>query len=281
MAEIIDTFGSLSDAAWFEVLCRAADEPLQAGVRLPGLPPAQLQINSVGEHGVSALREGLRFYQEVGRYVALLGRPIAPDCVILDFGCGWGRMARFFLKDVRPENLHGADVNPSLVALCREAMPTCPFWLIDPMPPSRFTRGMFDVIYAYSVFSHLSERAHLLWIEELIRLLKPGGILLVTTRGRDFIALCHSLRDRTGGDPYRELLASAFPNPRAAEAAYDAGSFVYVAYPPELASYGPDYGEALVPRRYVERAWSPLLTLRDFNDDRARLQQAMFVAQKV
>jgi hypothetical protein len=104
--------------------------------------------------------------------------------------------------------------------------------------------------------------------------------LLVTTRGRDFIALCHSLRGRTGGDPYSKLLASAFPDPRAATVAYDAGSFIYVAYPPELAGYGPDYGEALVPRSYVERAWSPSLTLRDFVDDRARLQQAMFVMHK-
>ena len=163
-AEIIETFGGLTDAAWFEVLCRAADEPVQAGVRLPGLPAVNLQINSVGEHGVAALREGLRFYQEVKRYAALLGRPIDPERVVLDFGCGWGRMTRFFLKDVRPENLHGADVSPSLVALCRESIPSCPFWLIDPMPPSTFDRDTFDVIYAYSVFSHLSERAHLRWM---------------------------------------------------------------------------------------------------------------------
>ena len=110
--------------------------------------------------------------------------------------------------------------------------------------------------------------------------MKPGGVLRVTTRGRDFIALCHSVRARTGGDPYRELLASAFPDARAANAAYDAGSFVYVAYPPKLAAYGPDYGEALVPRSYVERAWSPLFILRDFIDGPARLQQAMFVVQK-
>jgi hypothetical protein len=90
MAEIIETFGGLSDVAWFEVLCRAADEPVQAGVQLPGLPPVNLQINSVGEHGVAALREGLRFYQEVKRYAALLGRPIDPERVVLDFGCGWG-----------------------------------------------------------------------------------------------------------------------------------------------------------------------------------------------
>ena len=150
------------------------------------------------------------------RDAALLGRPIDPERVVLDFGCGWGRMTRFFLKDVRPENLHGADVSPSLVALCRESIPSCPFWLIDPMPPSTFDRDTFDVIYAYSVFSHLSERAHLRWIGEFARILKPGGVLLVTTRGRDFIALCHSLRGRTGGDPYRELLASAFPDPRGA-----------------------------------------------------------------
>ncbi len=275
----LDVFHGLDDEAWFDALCRAADEPVQRGVRLPGLPPADLQVGSVGEHGSAALREGLRFYREVKRYAADLGRPLEPDRMLLDFGCGWGRMTRFFIKDVAPRNLRGADVSASFIALCRTHMPGLGFSVIEPAPPSPYASETFDVICAYSVFSHLSEAAGARWIEEFARILKPGGVLVVTTRGRDFIALCRGLHGHTDGDRYREFLAGAFPDP--AEASYDAGRFLYAAYGPDLAGYGPDYGEAIVPRAHVERAWSRFLQLREFVDDRERLQQALIVMQKV
>ena len=42
-------------------------------------------------------------------------------------------------------------------------------------PPLRFADGSFDIVYAYSVFSHLSERVQLRWVEEFARILRPGG----------------------------------------------------------------------------------------------------------
>ncbi len=272
-------FRGLDDEIWFDALCGAADEPIQKGVRLPGLPDVDLQIASVGEHGSAALREGLRFYREVKRSAAELGRPIGPDCLLLDFGCGWGRITRFFMKDVAAGNLRGADVNTSLIMLCRELMPSVEFSVIEPVPPSPFAPEAFDVVCAYSVFSHLSEAAGARWIEELARILKPGGVLVVTTRGRDFIGVCRGLRGQTDGDPYREYLAGAFADSDAES--YNAGRFLFAAYSAYLAAYGPDYGEAIVPRAYVEHAWGRFLRLREFVDDRERLQQAMIVMQKV
>ena len=37
----------------------------------------------------------------------------ARDSRVLDFGCGWGRVIRFFLKDVAPWNLVGVDIDPN------------------------------------------------------------------------------------------------------------------------------------------------------------------------
>jgi SAM-dependent methyltransferase len=41
----------------------------------------------------------------------------------------------------------------------------------------------FDVIYCISVFTHLSEPLHYQWVEEILRLLKPGGLFIGTFHG--------------------------------------------------------------------------------------------------
>jgi predicted RNA methylase len=50
------------------------------------------------------------------------GRPLSPETRILDFGCGWGRILRFFLKDVPAKNLIGVDVDPEVIEICKETI---------------------------------------------------------------------------------------------------------------------------------------------------------------
>ena len=42
---------------------------------------------------------------------------------------------------------------------------------------------MFDLIYAISVFTHLSAEYQFLWLNELRRILKRNGILILTLHG--------------------------------------------------------------------------------------------------
>jgi hypothetical protein len=43
------------------------------------------------------------------------------------------------------------------------------------------------MVYALSVFTHLSEPLQFHWIGELARVLKPGGYLVVTTHGESYL----------------------------------------------------------------------------------------------
>lgn len=48
-------------------------------------------------------------------------------------------------------------------------------------PPLPFGDGSLDCVYAISVLTHLSEKSHFEWVAELRRVIKPRGIIAITT----------------------------------------------------------------------------------------------------
>lgn len=68
---------------------------------------------------------------------------------------------------------------------CREAIPGIEFYRNELHPPLAFAEdGAFDFIFAASVFTHIPLETQSLWISEMRRILKPGGILLCDVLGR-------------------------------------------------------------------------------------------------
>ena len=104
---------------------------------------------------------------------------------ILDFGCGCGRVIRYWKG--KGTRLFGADYNPSLIRWCRKNIHHAEFETNHPIPPTVYAAGEFDVVYAISVFTHLTERDQISWIGELRRILRLGGYLLITTHGESLI----------------------------------------------------------------------------------------------
>jgi|KBSMisStaDraftv2_1062788.scaffolds.fasta_scaffold18767_5 SAM-dependent methyltransferase len=100
----------------------------------------------------------------------------------LDFGCGCGRLARYVagLPDVA--NLRGVDVDADLVGWAARALPDrARFATMSPDPPLAFADASLDVVYAISIFTHYTEQEQVAWLDELRRVLRPGGLLLATT----------------------------------------------------------------------------------------------------
>ena len=133
------------------------------------------------------LEQALSFYR-YARNAASLATIQNP--AIMDFGAGWGRIARFFLRDVaKPGDITVCDTMPTAIRWLRET--GAPFEIIQnaPYPPIAGLDRRYDLIYSYSVFSHLSEAYACAWLDFLIGRLKPNGALVFTTRGERMSAM--------------------------------------------------------------------------------------------
>jgi SAM-dependent methyltransferase len=101
---------------------------------------------------------------------------------VLDFGCGAGRQIQYFY-DFNNLKITGCDPNQDHIQWLSNNYPQGNFRVSNFFPPLPFADQAFDLIYAVSVFTHLSETAQDKWLEELQRVLRPGGVALLTTLG--------------------------------------------------------------------------------------------------
>lgn len=273
-------FSGFSDEAWLWANTQGLRRTRTLRSVLPGLPSEDVQFHFTGSAGDVTLREGWSIYRLIKECYSKHSRfPLAPTTSVLEFGCGWGRITRFFLKDVAPSSLHGIDCSAEMIDLCRSTNSWATFDVVDVLPPTNTPAESVDLVYAYSVFSHLSEESHDRWLDEFQRILRPGGILIVSTRPRAFIELCAWLRSgEAAASPASHLVsAGAFVDTKAALASYDKGVYSF-SYRSELDP--PHFGEACISRSYVMENWNGRFQVLEYIDDRTRCEQNLIVAQK-
>jgi ubiquinone/menaquinone biosynthesis C-methylase UbiE len=273
-------YGRLNDKKWLKTLLDSVDG--RASVPMPTFPPADLQAGFVGSSNEQAIREAWKFYKLMAVERKKYGLTIGYDSHVLDFGCGWGRFARMFLRDVPADNIWCADSWDLAITTCRETGVPGQMIQLEQMPPSTLPAQQFDTAFAYSVFSHLSPTAHLAWKTEFARVMKPGGLLFITTQARWFIDYCEDLRDHPEKvtSYWHELLFKSFRDFDACLARYDRGEFLY-APNGGGASLAPEYyGDAVVPRDYFEREWGSNFEVLDFIAERSQCEQAVAIMRR-
>lgn len=102
---------------------------------------------------------------------------------VLDFGCGCGRVMRHW-KSLKGPRLYGCDYNLELIHWCQRNLGDfAEFRTNNLTPPLEYKDESFDFIYAISVFTHLTEKLQHDWIAEMVRILRPGGVFLITIHG--------------------------------------------------------------------------------------------------
>ncbi len=279
--ELYDYSSKFSAREWLNLLIRSVNEKQIDGINFPSFPDASIQSSFVGSSNEHALREAFVFYSIIEEELRKANSPLHQDSKVLDFGCGWGRYARFFYRNVYHDNLYLADPWQMIIDVCKETKLYGQLIKIDLLPPTIFNSNSFDLIFAYSVFSHLSEKAANAWINELARVTKPGGHIIITTQGRTFIDFCNNIRERGATNGWEETLARSFVDVTENHKQYDAGKFLYAPNGGGEALPGDIYGDALIPGKYVQQNWTKdNLKLSSFVDDRSVLPQAYMVLRK-
>lgn len=178
----------LADALRFRLLqawYHAENQRFRLANPAVALPPDYLMYES--------FKLNYRSYYEGGRATAeWLKEHLGPhlrlaEARVLDWGCGPGRVIRHLPAVIGPGGrFTGTDANAQSVAWCRVYLPYLDFLHNGLRPPLAAAAGAFDAAYGISIFTHLTEPAHALWLVELQRVLRPGGVLLLTTHGAAF-----------------------------------------------------------------------------------------------
>jgi SAM-dependent methyltransferase len=146
----------------------------------PPLPPRRLMVRVAGTADADwFLRSGRAAYDAIAAHV-----PLTEVESVLDFGCGCGRVTRYWSDFAGTAS--GSDVNTKAVDWCRANLPFARFEVNRLEPPLAFADESFDLVYALSVFTHLTAELQLAWRDELRRVLRPGGRLLMTTHGESY-----------------------------------------------------------------------------------------------
>jgi SAM-dependent methyltransferase len=255
-------FGRVDRATWGWLHLEGREQCPFLADYLPSLPREGFNPNISATSGRAAIEAGFDAYKILKRELRKHGRPLEPYDAVLDFGCGWGRIIRYFTRDVLSENLWGIDISDTAIEACRETNRWASFDQNSPLPPSRFDDGTFDLIYAYSVFSHLAERSHLAWLEEFERILKPGGVFVSTTLPRHFAENCGQLavQDPESLPEWQMYLAECFATPDEFLAPYHRGEYCFR----EIDGADNDLGFAFIPEEYVRARWSRHFDVRDY-----------------
>ena len=164
-------------------------ETLIAQHDLLPLPPEALRVRVGGwEDPDHFLAVGRKIYWDVKRLLGLAGRTLPEFRSILDFGCGCGRLTRYF-RSSETQRVTACDIDAESIRWCQDnlAGTGVAFSHTAAMPRLPFDASAFDLVLAISVFTHLPEAMQFEWLDELARVIRPGGILLASTHGETLL----------------------------------------------------------------------------------------------
>lgn len=165
------------------------DEPTSIdGLPVPG---AHLRQRVHGAWDLpSFMAVGRRVADDLVAQVDLLRTTPEVGFTVLDWGCGCGRVLRHLVRPMPDGTCFiGTDIDHESIAWCRGQLGEVARFVVNaswpPIPD--VTPASVDLLYGVSVMSHLPEGMQDAWLDEIARVLKPGGVALLSVHGPDHV----------------------------------------------------------------------------------------------
>jgi 2-polyprenyl-3-methyl-5-hydroxy-6-metoxy-1,4-benzoquinol methylase len=159
---------------------------------------------TLGDYDVLIENEHLARYRFAKQLVE--GKQVA------DIACGTG-YGSLILADAGAQSVHGMDISEEAVSLCNERnnKPNVTYSVANAQDLTAIADNEFDTVISFETIEHLPDVEA--YLEEMVRILRPGGTFLVSTPDRRIVSVMyffqghpanhHHVREYTG----RELIS--------------------------------------------------------------------------
>ena len=147
--------------------------------------------------------EATAYYLDTGRELAtsllnlLIESGVAPDSVdLLDFAAGYGRVTRWLVSVLR--SVTTVDLEPDMIDFHRRVLGVDGY--CSSADPAVAIGGgkSYDLIFVFSLFTHLPDSKWLPWLAALAAALRTGGLLVFSASSYELFSL---LNPAEYGDP--------------------------------------------------------------------------------
>lgn len=169
---------------------------LEAQLSSVPTPPGDLVFLTQGIRDQDAYRDSvIPAVYNMQAYLERAGVDVRSLRSVLDVGCGTARVLLGWYLDDPDRRLCGCDINDELIAWAQQNLPaSMQFQTSALAPPLPYEPHTFDLVCLISVFTHLSLQSQRRWVEEIERVLAPGGVALITLHGEVYVHLGLSSR---------------------------------------------------------------------------------------
>ncbi len=206
---------------------------------LPKMSSESVQNAWTGTSGKTLLNQTVPFVRYILSVSSWRPQQIG-NLKVLDYGCGYGRISRLIMKYVDVKDVFGADPWQESITLVHEAGFSENFKLTEEVPSKLpFQENSFDLVWAFSVFTHLSPIVARKSLETLSRYLNKEGVLVITLRPFEY----WDMRSDIGAKTLRKLR----------ESQENTGFSFFPHNRQEVDEFGVTYGDTTISLEALER----------------------------
>jgi SAM-dependent methyltransferase len=233
----------------------------------PPLPDPDRWELSEPTDAAGYLRSGSADADAIRAAVARHGGRVVPGTSVLDLGCGFGRVLRWF-HDLAPHGeVWGVDIDAERIDWCRQHLdPQLCFACCSTSPHLPFEDGSFDLVFACSVLPHIADLGDA-WMLEIRRVLVAGGFAYVTIYDEHTVA---AVLDRGESAPLAPVL-------RRLDAAH---GLVGGDFERAVLSRRPGSSQVVYSRAYIERVWGAWFEVCEAVPEAFHVQTALVLRKR-